>query len=94
MTRGYFIPIGSGMNRRTLVHEEDAVRAALLAAHSPRSQAAFTTLATAKYIASGHPLAISSALGARNHAVSADRADSSLAAAADKLSFLVRHPCI
>ena len=32
MRRGRFVPIGNGENRRTLVHEEDAIRAAILAA--------------------------------------------------------------
>jgi nucleoside-diphosphate-sugar epimerase len=33
-----FVPVGDGSNRRTLVHEEDAVRAALLAADRVREQ--------------------------------------------------------
>lgn len=32
LARGRFVPIGPGANRRTLVHEEDAARAAVLAA--------------------------------------------------------------
>jgi len=35
MARGRFVPIGSGANRRTLVFEDDVVRAALLAASHP-----------------------------------------------------------
>lgn len=34
LRRGTFIPIGRGENRRTLIHEDDAGRAALLAAES------------------------------------------------------------
>jgi nucleoside-diphosphate-sugar epimerase len=34
---GWFVPIGRGLNRRTLVHEADAAEAALLAASSPRA---------------------------------------------------------
>jgi len=37
LSRGIFIPVGKGDNRRTLVHEEDAVRAAVLAAQHPRA---------------------------------------------------------
>ncbi len=32
LRRGLFVPIGSGSNRRTLVHEDDLMRAAILAA--------------------------------------------------------------
>lgn len=35
LSRGRFIPIGSGRNRRTLVHERDAAHALLLALESP-----------------------------------------------------------
>lgn len=35
LARGRFIPIGSGRNRRTLVHEYDVARAALLASRHP-----------------------------------------------------------
>jgi nucleoside-diphosphate-sugar epimerase len=35
--RGWFLPLGNGRNRRTLVHEDDAVRAALLAARHPHA---------------------------------------------------------
>ena len=35
LARGRFVPIGPGTNRRTLVHEEDAARAAVLAARHP-----------------------------------------------------------
>ena len=35
LARGRFVPIGRGTNRRTLVHEEDAARAAVLAARHP-----------------------------------------------------------
>ncbi len=34
IARGRFVPIGSGANRRTMIHEEDAIRAALIAAES------------------------------------------------------------
>jgi nucleoside-diphosphate-sugar epimerase len=34
---GWFVPIGRGLNRRTLVHEVDVAEAALLAASSPRA---------------------------------------------------------
>lgn len=34
---GWFIPVGPGMNRRTLVHEADVAEAALLVARSPRA---------------------------------------------------------
>jgi len=37
LSRGLFIPVGKGDNRRTLVHEEDAVRAAVLAAQHPQA---------------------------------------------------------
>jgi UDP-glucose 4-epimerase len=37
LSRGHFLPVGDGRNRRTLVHEQDAVRAALLAAQHPRA---------------------------------------------------------
>jgi len=37
LSRGLFIPVGKGDNRRTLVHEEDAVRAAVLAGQHPRA---------------------------------------------------------
>ena len=94
MTRGYFIPIGSGTNRRTLVHEEDAVRAALLAAHSPRSPGCIYNVSDGKV----HRLrdilsAISSALGCPEPRWFLPTGPiRRLAAAADKLSFLVRHP--
>jgi nucleoside-diphosphate-sugar epimerase len=39
LRRRRFVPVGDGSNRRTLVHEEDAVRAALLAADRVRQQA-------------------------------------------------------
>ena len=32
-----FLPVGSGRNRRTLIHEQDVVEAALLAAESPQA---------------------------------------------------------
>jgi UDP-glucose 4-epimerase len=35
LSRGVFLPVGNGRNRRTLVYEQDAVRAALLAAQHP-----------------------------------------------------------
>lgn len=35
LSRGGFLPVGDGRNRRTLVYEQDAVRAALLAAQHP-----------------------------------------------------------
>lgn len=34
---GWFVPMGPGLNRRTLVHEADAALAAVLAAGSPRA---------------------------------------------------------
>jgi nucleoside-diphosphate-sugar epimerase len=34
---GWFVPVGKGRNRRTLVHEADVAEAALLAAASPRA---------------------------------------------------------
>jgi nucleoside-diphosphate-sugar epimerase len=34
---GWFVPVGDGLNRRTLVHEADVAEAALLAAASPRA---------------------------------------------------------
>ena len=34
---GWFLPLGEGLNRRTLVHEADVAEAALLAARSPRA---------------------------------------------------------
>jgi UDP-glucose 4-epimerase len=37
LSRGRFIPVGKGNNRRTLVHEEDAIRAAVLAGQHPRA---------------------------------------------------------
>ena len=37
LSRGLFIPVGRGDNRRTVVHEEDAVRAAVLAGRHPRA---------------------------------------------------------
>jgi UDP-glucose 4-epimerase len=35
LDRGLFFPVGDGKNRRTVVHEQDAARAALLAGRSP-----------------------------------------------------------
>jgi len=35
LERGWFVPLGSGSNWRTLVHERDVAQAALLAAQSP-----------------------------------------------------------
>jgi nucleoside-diphosphate-sugar epimerase len=35
--QGWFLPVGNGRNRRTLVHEDDVVRAALLAARHPNA---------------------------------------------------------
>lgn len=35
--RGFFIPVGDGLNRRTLVHERDVVAAAILAAQHVRA---------------------------------------------------------
>ncbi len=37
LKQGWFIPIGSGKNRRTLIFVDDAVRAAVLAARHPES---------------------------------------------------------
>ena len=37
LARGYFVPIGNGMNCRTVVHEEDVVDAAVIAAEHPRA---------------------------------------------------------
>jgi UDP-glucose 4-epimerase len=37
LSRGWFIPVGDGENRRTLIYEQDVVRAALLAAEHPRA---------------------------------------------------------
>lgn len=37
MARGRFLPLGDGSNRRTLVHERDVARAAVLAATHPRA---------------------------------------------------------
>ena len=34
---GWFVPVGEGLNRRTLVHEADVAEAALLAARSPQA---------------------------------------------------------
>lgn len=38
LKQGWFIPIGAGTNRRTLIYEEDVGRAALLAAHHPAAE--------------------------------------------------------
>jgi len=38
MRKGYFIPIGSGCNQRTLVYDEDVATAALLAAQQSRAR--------------------------------------------------------
>ena len=35
LASGYYVPIGDGKNRRTLVHEEDVAEAAILAAEHP-----------------------------------------------------------
>jgi nucleoside-diphosphate-sugar epimerase len=35
--QGWFLPLGDGKNRRTLVHDDDAIRAALLAARHPHA---------------------------------------------------------
>jgi UDP-glucose 4-epimerase len=35
LARGFFVPIGNGTNRRTVVHEEDVVVAAVIAAEHP-----------------------------------------------------------
>lgn len=35
MRQGWFLPVGSGTNRRTLIHERDVAEAALLAAEHP-----------------------------------------------------------
>lgn len=37
LQKNQFMPIGSGQNRRTLIHEQDVVEAALLAAESPQA---------------------------------------------------------
>jgi nucleoside-diphosphate-sugar epimerase len=37
LAKGRFVPIGAGENRRTLVHERDAVEAALMAAEHPEA---------------------------------------------------------
>jgi UDP-glucose 4-epimerase len=37
LRKGWFLPVGSGLNRRTLVHEKDVLSAALLAAEHPRA---------------------------------------------------------
>jgi nucleoside-diphosphate-sugar epimerase len=37
LASGWFVPIGRGLNRRTLVHEGDVAEAALLAASSPQA---------------------------------------------------------
>lgn len=38
LRRGRFVPVGAGTNRRTLVHEQDAIEAAILAADRIREQ--------------------------------------------------------
>jgi nucleoside-diphosphate-sugar epimerase len=94
LTRGHFIPIGSGTNRRTLVYKEDAVRAALLAAQSPKSPGCIYNVSDGKV----HRLrdilaAISSALGRPEPRWYLPTGPiRRLAAAADSLSFLTRHP--
>lgn len=94
MTRGHFIPIGSGTNRRTLVYEEDAARAALLAAQAPRSPGCIYNVSDGKV----HRLrdilsAISSAIGRPEPRWCLPaRPIRCFAAAADRLSFLTRHP--
>jgi UDP-glucose 4-epimerase len=35
MSRGWFVPVGDGSNRRTLIHEQDVAEAALVAAEHP-----------------------------------------------------------
>lgn len=37
LSRGMFVPVGRGDNRRTLVYEDDAIRAALLAVQHPKA---------------------------------------------------------
>lgn len=37
LSRGYFVPVGDGTNRRTLIHETDVARAALIAATHPNA---------------------------------------------------------
>ncbi len=37
LKQGWFIPIGSGKNRRTLIYVDDAIRAAVLAARQPEA---------------------------------------------------------
>lgn len=37
LARGWFVPIGPGLNRRTLIHEQDAASAALLTATHPQA---------------------------------------------------------
>ena len=37
LARGYFVPIGDGLNRRTLIYEKDAANAAILAAYHPQA---------------------------------------------------------
>ena len=37
LSQGWFVPVGDGHNRRTLIYEDDVVRAALLAAMHPKA---------------------------------------------------------
>jgi len=37
VSKGFFVPVGNGLNRRTLVHERDVVAAAILAAEHPQA---------------------------------------------------------
>jgi UDP-glucose 4-epimerase len=94
MARGYFIPVGSGTNRRTLVYEEDAVRAALLAAHSPRAQGRIYNLTDGEVYSLRDILsAICSALGRPTPLwFLPAKPIRCFAVAADTLSSLARHP--
>lgn len=59
-----FIPVGDGTNRRTLIHEEDAARAARLAAECPRAAGRIYNISDGHiYSASEVLLAVCMALG-------------------------------
>ena len=91
---GLFLPLGNGQNRRTLVHESDAARAALLAARHPQAAGRIYNVSDGKIHLQREVIeAICAAMGRRPPRLSLPAQPARwLAAAADVAPKLLGHP--
>ena len=81
LSRGRFIPVGGGMNRRTLVHIDDVVRAAAIAAEHPAAAGGVFNVTDGSFHTMNEiTAAICSALGRRTPRLSLPEAPCRLAA--------------